>query len=184
MRVPVIDSNSSPASSSQTNPRRKGRRCDDTGSRFEKDRNHYLIGLKATEKYVPDTDPHDVIHRIFGGEVSKGIQLPAAATDRVCSESDPSSDIMCSNRRTSNMPIAEGVTSHQDAALDPEAVQITGAYRDSQMGPPNPAAQGCHGHRERKEKAPEIGGLKPQPQTTAKRMDDYEISECYLRVGT
>jgi len=151
------------------NPPPEGQAMDDLGSALEKDMNHYLT-VTATE-YVPDTD-RMLFYIGFGGDGFKKV-YNCPLRRRPVSESVDAADIIVSNSATDMRDC--GRVTHR-IKMRPsilKRMQITGAYRDVKLGPPNPAAQVT---APEKEKA-EIGGYKPQPQQP--KDADYEIYECY-----
>lgn len=150
----------------------EGDKLDDLGAALEKDFNHYLT-VTATE-YVPDTD-RMLFYIGFGGDGFKKV-YNCPLRRRPVSESVDAEDLIASNSATDLYNC--GRVTHR-IKMRPSVLrrmQILGAYRDVDLGKPNPALDVT---APEKEKA-NIGGYKPQPSLP--RDADYEIYECYCEL--
>ncbi len=147
----------------------EGQAMDDLGSALEKDMNHYLT-VTATE-YVPDTD-RMLFYIGFGGDGFKKV-YNCPLRRRPVSESVDAADIIVSNSATDMRDCSRVTHRIKMRPSILKRMQITGAYRDVKLGPPNPAAQVTASEKEKAE----IGGYKPQPQQP--KDADYEVYECY-----
>jgi hypothetical protein len=150
-------------------PPLEGQAMDDLAAALEKDMNHFLT-VTATE-YVPDTD-RMMFYIGFGGDGFKKVHHDVLKR-RPVSESVDAEDIIVSDAATDIRNC--GRVTHR-IKMRPSIVkrmQIAGAYRDVDLGAPNPSRQASAPEQEKAE----IGGYKLQPSRP--KDADYEIYECY-----
>jgi hypothetical protein len=150
----------------------EGQALDDLGDALEKDMNHYLT-VDAPE-YVPDTD-RMLFYVGFGGDGFKKV-YNCPLRNRPVSESVDAEDIIISNAATDIRNC--GRVTHR-IKMRPSVLkrmQILGAYRDVEIGPPNPTAQVTPVEEEKAL----IGGYQPRPQRP--KDAEYEVYECYCEL--
>jgi hypothetical protein len=150
----------------------EGQALDDLGDALEKDMNHYLT-VDAPE-YVPDTD-RMLFYVGFGGDGFKKV-YNCPLRNRPVSESVDAEDIIISNAATDIRNC--GRVTHR-IKMRPSVLkrmQILGAYRDIEIGPPNPAGEVTPVEEEKAA----IGGYQPRPQRP--KDAEYEVYECYCEL--
>ncbi len=134
----------------------EGQALDDLGDALEKDMNHYLT-VDAPE-YVPDTD-RMLFYVGFGGDGFKKV-YNCPLRNRPVSESVDAEDIIISNAATDIRNC--GRVTHR-IKMRPSVLkrmQILGAYRDVEIGAPNPSIEVTPPEQEKAL----IGGYQPRPQ--------------------